>query len=94
MTSLAVSEVRFTSAHADDGGRGLLGFLSCVVYGQLRLDGLTLRRTRDGRLTLSYPERRDGAGRGHPYIRPVNDQARRAIETDVLTALGLREPTP
>ena len=89
MTGLRISDVHFTSAHADDRGQGLLGFLSCVVDGQLKLDGITLRQTRDGRLTLAFPERRDSAGRRHPYVRPVDDAARAAIEHEILQALSL-----
>ena len=47
------------------------------------------RRTRDGRLALSFPERRDLAGGSHHYMRPLNDAARRAIEAQVFAALGL-----
>ena len=37
---------------------GLLGYISCT-YGDIRLDGLAVRRTMTGDLTLSYPARRD-----------------------------------
>jgi len=88
MTSLLVTDVHFTSAHAGDVEGGLLGFLSCVVGSQLKLDGITLRRTRDGRLTLSFPVRHDRDGRQHPLVRPVNDLARRNLEAQVIAALG------
>lgn len=63
----------------DDARGGLLGYIS-VFYGNLILDGLTVRRTADGRLTVSFPERRDRQGRRHPYVRPVDDAARLRIE--------------
>lgn len=66
----------------DDIRSGLLGYVS-VFYGDLILDGLTVRRTADGRLTLSFPERRDRQGRRHPYVRPLDDDARRRIERAV-----------
>ena len=63
----------------DDIRSGLLGFIS-LFYGDIVLDGLTVRRTADGRLTISYPQRRDGKGRRHPIVRPVDDAARLRIE--------------
>ena len=69
---------------------GLLGFLS-VTYGNLVLDGICLRRTSDGRYALSFPARTDRAGRKHSYIRPADDEARQAIEAEILWQLGERE---
>lgn len=66
----------------DDVRSGLLGYVS-VFYSDVILDGLTVRRTADGRLTLSYPQRRDGQGRRHPIVRPIDDAARRRIERAV-----------
>ncbi|MBK8980672.1 MAG: hypothetical protein IPM29_32620 [Planctomycetes bacterium] len=67
---------------------GLLGFLS-VFIGPLVLDGITLRRTASGRLTLSFPARTDRAGRKHSYFRPADDAARVAIEAAIFEALGI-----
>jgi len=73
---------------------GLLGFVS-VFYGDLVLDGITVRRTADGRLTLSYPQRRDGRGRSHPFIRPADDDARVRIEKAIFdAATEAQEVTP
>jgi hypothetical protein len=85
-----ITGVRFTAATDWHRGRGLLGFIRVVLNGQLVLDGITLRRTLDNRLTLSFPEREDGVGRRHPIIRPVDDEARRAIEAAILGSLGWR----
>jgi DNA-binding cell septation regulator SpoVG len=74
----------------DDIRRGLLGFLS-FDYGQFVIDGVTLRRTAQGKLTLSYPARTDRSGRRHAYIRPVDDEIRQAIEADVLGELVKHE---
>lgn len=84
----SISGVQFTAASDWHRERGLLGFIQCVVDGQLVLDGITLRRTLDNRLTLSFPEREDSVGRRHPIIRPVDDDARRAIEAAILGSLG------
>jgi len=88
-----VAGVRFAEASARDQERGLLGYVSLLVSDSLRLDGVCLRRTEDGRLTLAYPSRRDRRGRTHPYLRPVCDEARRSIEVQVFAALGLGDVT-
>ena len=69
---------------------GLIGYVS-VEFGGLVLDGIVVRKTTDGRFTLSFPARTDRAGRKHPYIRPVSDQVRKEIEDDLLWQLGERE---
>jgi DNA-binding cell septation regulator SpoVG len=70
---------------------GLLGWISVTIDNRLRLDGVTLRRTADGRLTLSFPAKRDGTGRKHSYVRPIDDRTRIEIEQQVFHALGLEE---
>jgi len=87
-----VSILSFASAGAADRARGLLGWLCLDLDGLLLLDGVTLRRTRAGRLTLSFPARLDRAGQRHPFIRPLSDAARRAVEQQVFVALGLDQP--
>jgi DNA-binding cell septation regulator SpoVG len=73
---------------ADDKRSGLLGYLS-LFYGSVVIDGVTLRRTAEGRLALSFPERRDGKGRSHSVVRPIDDVARRAIEAAVFGQAAL-----
>jgi hypothetical protein len=91
MSAIALSDVRYVPAASADAARGLLGFVSLTVDGTLRLDGIALRRRLSGELALSFPTRTDRAGKKHAYIRPVDDAARRAIEADVIGALGLRQ---
>ena len=69
---------------------GLLGFVS-VFYGDLVLDGITVRRTAEGRLTLSFPQRRDGRGRSHPLFRPIDDAARVRIEKAIFDAATIAQ---
>ena len=88
---LVVTQVRFKEGSEADSRRGLLGFLSCVVNGTLRLDGVTLRRTRRGRLTLSFPAKPGLTGAQFFYFRPLDDAARKHIEQQVFKALGLTE---
>ncbi len=77
----------WVAASEQDVRSGLLGFVS-VFYGSLILDGITLRRTIDGRFALSFPTRTDRSGKRHSYIRPADDQARQAIEAELLWQLG------
>jgi hypothetical protein len=86
-----ISHIRFVVASRDDISRGVLGWVSLTLDGALRLDGIALRRTLDGRLALSFPARRDGSGRQHPFVRPLDDVSRRQIEAQVFRALGLGE---
>ena len=74
---------------AEEEQRGLLGYLS-VFYGAIIVDGITVRRTITGKLTLSFPERRDARGNRHAVVRPVDDSARRAIEAAVFAEATLR----
>ncbi len=75
----------WTRGSAEDEQRGLLGYLS-LTYGDLVIDGVTARRTADGRMTLSWPERRDGQGRRHPVVKPASDEARQRIEKAIFGA--------
>jgi hypothetical protein len=89
---LAVTDFRLVVASLDDRARGLLFFVS-FTYGALRIDGVTVRRTRDGRVVLSFPTRHDRSGRQHALIRPLDDETRRALEAQVFSALDLKQET-
>lgn len=91
--NIYVTDVRCVAGSAEDAASGLLGWVSCTLNGVIRLEGIALRRTRDGRHALSFPARRDGTGQDHPYIRPLGDAARREIERQVFAALGLGTET-
>ena len=85
---IAVSEVSFTSASREERRTGLLGWVAVVINGALKIDGLTVRQTREGRLALSFPARRDRQDRVHFVVRPISDEARRTIERQVLAQLA------
>lgn len=90
---MATPEIRIRTwvRGTDDERRtGLLGYLS-VFYGVLVLDGITLRRTADGRFVLSFPSRTDRRGKKHSIVRPVDDDARQAVEREILAQLGQHE---
>ena len=56
--------------------------------GCIRIDGAAIRRTRGGRLVLSFPAKRGRNGREWPFVRPIDDETRRSIEAQVFAALG------
>jgi len=85
---VTISDVAFIAASAGDRASGLIGWISCTVGLALRLDGITVRRTADGRVVLSFPARTDRHGHSHPYVRPVDDDSRRDLERRILGELG------
>lgn len=89
--NITISEVHFTSAQPRDVEQGLIGWISCTLDDRLRIDGIALRRTRDGRLTLSYPARRDALGLRRHFVRPLDDDTRREIEALIFKAIGIAE---
>ena len=88
---MTISDVRFTSAGHFEVESGLLGWVQCTLNGSLQLDGLMLRRTREGRLTISFPARQDGSNRQHFYFRPLDNDTRLEIEQQIFKALGFEE---
>ncbi|MCB9609449.1 MAG: septation protein SpoVG family protein [Polyangiaceae bacterium] len=89
--ALHVSDVRFQPASPDDVRFGLLGYVSFAVGGGLRVSGVTVRRTAEGRVSLSFPAKRDRRGEMRPLMRPVSREARAAIEAQVLSAISRDE---
>lgn len=91
---LRVSEVRYSPASRDDSALGLLGYASFLINGAVRVDGVAVRRSLAGRLILAWPARTDAAGKRHAYLRPISDEARLALEEQVLSALGMAGGAP
>ena len=86
-----VSGVRYTPASQDQVRDGLLGYVSFLLDGRVRLDGITVRRTAAGEVRLSFPAKRTRSG-DRPYIRPIDDATREAIERQVFAALQPEAP--
>lgn len=92
---IRVSNIRPTWTPPEVARTGLIAHVSCVVADQILLDGLSVRVTRQGRYALAYPTRRDSRGREHPIALVLGDEARQAVEDQVLRALYLVEdPRP
>lgn len=85
--SYEVTDVVFSPATAHEGARGLIGYVRLRLGGRLRLDGLTLRRTASGAMTVSFPVRRDRQGRSHTLVRLLGEDMRADFERQVIAAL-------
>jgi len=80
-----------TAAGVADRAVGVIGFVRATIGG-LVVDGITVRRSRQGELVLGFPMHRDRHGKNHAVVRPADDEVRREITRQILAALGL-EPT-
>lgn len=91
---LDVSDINFTPASPRDAATGLLGWVELTVAGTLRLDGIAVRRTLAGSLTLAFPAPTSSSGRRRKLVRPVDAAARERIERLVLrvVAAALDDP--
>ncbi len=87
--SLRVSSVRFSPADISLQRTGLLGWCSFLIDGCLRIEGVAVRRTQQGRRTLAYPAKDDGWARRWHYVYPINDATRIAVERQVLAEIDL-----
>jgi hypothetical protein len=90
-SQITVSRIR--GATPSEQTRGLIAYLTLGIGG-LRIDGVTVRRTEDGRRYLSFPERIDPRGQRRPLVWPLDDNARSSIETAVFRALAVQADSP
>ena len=93
-TYLHVSAIHFEPAGRTDTVTGLLGWCSFLLNNRVQVDGVAIRRKLDGGLTLSWPARTLADGRRRPCVHPINNDARRDLEAQVLSALRLQEAAP
>ena len=90
MSRTLITDVTYSPAGEAAERDGLLGFVSFHVDHMVRVEGVMVRRTAVGRLALSFPRRRvDAVGEEQYFVRPVDDTARREVETQVFAALGI-----
>jgi DNA-binding cell septation regulator SpoVG len=88
-SELRVSEVRIRMA--DRAGDGLVAWASCVVNGCLFLNNIAIRRGGDGEIVLTYPSTRSRRDVKYFYFRPINADAKEALDRAILG--GLQELT-
>jgi hypothetical protein len=82
-----IASVRFTLAPPEQRQDGLIGWISFVLDARFAIDGVALRRSLRGEVVFSWPARKDGAGRLHHHVRPLDDCTRVAIEDELLAHL-------
>src|SRR5687767_1399183 len=66
MVDPCVTDIVFRAASSDLAARGLLGFVRFTIADMLCIDDVTVRRSRAGKLSITYPSHDDRRGRRHP----------------------------
>lgn len=89
MNPPTLHDFRFTAACRAEQKTGLLGWIAFSINGHFCVDGVTLRRTADGRLALAFPARTSRDGTKRSIIWPPTNEARREIEKQVFSALHI-----
>lgn len=85
----------FKPASKLDQAAGFIGLMSIEVGERaLLIEGVALRRTRAGRLYLAFPSRVLRTGERRHVVRPVDAEARRLIEEQVLAQLRAKGVLP
>lgn len=92
--TLDISEVHIRWAPDRDRAAGLLAYVAVTLGGSVRLDGITLRRARDGSSYLAFPHRVDTRGRERWYARPLTEAAKREFEDAVRSELTRQGEPP
>lgn len=89
MDSLRIRKAEVRRASESDQRQGVLGFVTLDLHSGLRLEGLVVRRSAGGRVYVSYPAKPGRDGRREYLFRPVDEEARRRLEREILDQLKL-----
>jgi DNA-binding cell septation regulator SpoVG len=82
-------------AHPGAGAKtGLIGMATLRLAGAVLIEGVAVRRTREGRVYLSFPSREMRTGERRHVVRPVDAAARKRVEEDVIAQLRARGVLP
>jgi len=84
-----LSQITVIEAPPADRARGLIGYVSCIMNDVIHIDGVTLRKTREGEYAVSFPKKSGRSGDQHFYFKPINEAMRQEFLRQVLAALGL-----
>lgn len=92
---LCVSDITFQRAHGAAYRGGVEGWVRCTIDSWLRLDGLVIRRTATGDVSVFFPEHIDAAARRHALIWPVRAEDRAELQRVILLEIrGRLESAP
>ena len=85
LDSPMLSRIQFRAPTEQLAQKGLIAWCDCE-HGLIRMQGIEVRRTRRGELTISFAPSRTINGRLSCAAKPVSDPARRVIQAEVLAA--------
>lgn len=85
---ITVTKTKFKPASALERETGLLGFVALVINDSVGIDGVTVRRSADGDLLLSWPEKRDRHGIVHRFVRPMDAATKTELERQVFARIS------
>ncbi len=86
-TPIVVERVTFTPATEHDRRSGLLGWVRVEIGGVVVIDSVAVRRTRRGRIALSFHVSTTRAGRRRAIAHPIDRAAHVEIERQVVAEL-------
>ena len=66
-----------------------IGWASCVVNDSLYLNNIAIRRTKDGKVFITFPAEKSGEGSKYFYFNPINQEAARVLEKAIIDKLRL-----
>ena len=93
MNDLKISEIKINLA-SNEQYPGLKGFVSFILNGMFRIDGISIRKTEKGKLFLMYPCRTSANNSRFFYVNPICKEAKEAVDTAIFARLSElnREP--
>lgn len=91
---MAIAIVEYRAAGSKASDPGLLGLAQIRLGGLILIKCVAVRRTREGRVYLSFPSRELRTGERRHVVRPVDAASRRWIEEQVIAQLRERGVLP
>ena len=89
-STLHVHSISITTSSSRERRGGLLAYAR-VALGPYKIDGITVRKTRAGRLAVTYPKRTARDGTAHPVFLPTDPEVRGALEGEIIAAYRRHE---
>jgi hypothetical protein len=81
-SAFVIADVVCHAALPADQFAGLICYASCCV-GAFRIDGMQVRRGKDGVFRVKWAARKDAAGYEHPYVQVADPILRPAVKAEV-----------
>jgi DNA-binding cell septation regulator SpoVG len=82
----SISDVKIRIVENSSGG--LVAWVSIIVAGIVKLDNIAIRRSLEGSLFLTYPNKLRANGSKHSYFNPVSTAASKIVERAVFDRLS------